>query len=296
VIVGLSESQLETWSAQGKIGQFTDTYQSIRGNLLDSSAPYPVSSCEVFLQGSYGNDTNVYADSDVDVVLKYNGAFYYDLSHMPDQAQASFKSAFPSSAAYGYSEFKIDAAGWVTRLYNGVAPGRKAVFVPANGNRRSADILVALQFRRYYEFNALSSQRYEEGVCFYTNGTRIENFPKQHSANCTEKHQSTNSNFKRMVRVFKNMRNAMIRDGFIAEGVAPSYFIEGMSFNVPNDKFVGSYVDMWIACFNWVVTAERDKLVCANRLHWLVRDDTPTSWPMANFSTFTAAAKKFAER
>ena len=104
--MGVSESELETWSAQGKTGQFTDTYQSISGNLLDSSAPYPVSNCEVFLQGSYGNDTNVYADSDVDVVLKHNGAFYYDLSHMPEQAQASFKSAFPSSAAYGYSEFK----------------------------------------------------------------------------------------------------------------------------------------------------------------------------------------------
>jgi hypothetical protein len=296
VIVGVSESQLETWSAQGKTGQFTDTYQSIRGNLLDSSAPYPVSNCEVFLQGSYGNDTNVYADSDVDVVLKHNGAFYYDLSHMPEQAQASFKSAFPSSAAYGYSEFKTDAVGWVTRLYNGVAPGKKAIFVPASGNRRNADILAALQFRRYYEFTALSSQRYEEGVCFYANGIRIENFPKQHSANCTTKHQSTNSNFKRMVRIFKNMRNAMIRDGFITEGIAPSYFLEGMLFNVPNDKFVGSYVDMWIACFNWMVTAERDKLVCANRLHWLVRDDTPTSWPTANFSTFTAAAKKFWER
>jgi hypothetical protein len=99
-----------------------------------------------------------------------------------------------------------------------------------------------------------------------------------------------------MVRIFKNMRNAMIRDGFITEGIAPSYFLEGMLFNVPNDKFVGSYGDMWIACFNWVVTAERDKLVCANRLHWLVRDDAPTSWPMANFSTFTAAAKKFWKR
>jgi hypothetical protein len=53
----------------------------------------------------------------------------------------------------------------------------KAIFVPASGNRRNADILVALQFRRYYEFTALSSQRYEEGVCFYANGIRIENFP-----------------------------------------------------------------------------------------------------------------------
>jgi hypothetical protein len=171
-------------------------------------------------------------------------------------------------------------------------PGKTAVFVPAKGNRRNADILVTVQFRRYNEFTVAGSERYEEGVCFFSNGVRIENFPKQHSVNCTAKHQATDSNFKRIVRIFKNMRNAMIRDGFIAEGVAPSYFLEGMLYNVPNDKFVGRYVDMWVECFNWVVTAELDKLVCANRLHPLVRDGTPTSWPVANFNAFTVAAKK----
>jgi hypothetical protein len=296
MVVGILETQLETWSAQGKTGQFTDTHRSIRDNLRDSSAPYLVSNCEVFLQGSYANDTNVYADSDVDIVLKHNGAFYYDLSNMSAPAQASFKSAFPTDAEYGYTQFKADAVGWITRLYNGAVPGKKAIYVPGKGNRRNADILVAQQFRRYYEFTAIGTERYEEGLCFYSNGVRIENFPKQHSANCTAKHQATGNNFKLMVRVFKNMRNAMVSDGFFAEGVAPSYFLEGMLYNVPNDKFVGNHIDMWIKCFNWIVTAERDDLVCANSLHWLVRDGTPTSWPVASFNAFTAAAKKYWER
>ena len=47
-----------------------------------------------------------------------------------------------------------------------------------------------------------------------------------------------------MVRVFKNMRNSMIEKKLLADGVAPSYFIEGMLSNVPNDKFTGDYVDM----------------------------------------------------
>jgi hypothetical protein len=50
--VGISERQLETWAQQGKTGQFTDTYKSIRGNLLDGSAPYPAADVDVFLQGS----------------------------------------------------------------------------------------------------------------------------------------------------------------------------------------------------------------------------------------------------
>ena len=31
-----------------------------------------------FLQGSYGNDTNVYADSDVDIVMKLDAIFFKD--------------------------------------------------------------------------------------------------------------------------------------------------------------------------------------------------------------------------
>jgi hypothetical protein len=64
------------------------------------------------------------------------------------------------------------------------------------------------------------------------------------------KHQEI-GNFKHMVRIFKNMRNRMIENGFLAEGIAPSYFIEGMLWNVPKDKFAGTYAEAWVACFNW---------------------------------------------
>lgn len=292
--MGISEAQLETWSAQGKTGQFTDTYNSIRGNLTADSAPYPIGDCEVFLQGSYGNDTNVWGDSDVDIVLKHNGAFYYDISSLGEQQQQAFKAAFPTNAAYGYPKFRADAVRWIETAYDGVQVGKKALFVPGNNARRNADVLICQQFRRYYSF-APGNNGYHEGVAFYVGSQRIENFPKQHSQNCTVKHKATNNNFKRMVRVYKNMRNAMVEKGLLAEGVAPSYFLEGMLYNVVSEKFVGTYSNMWVECFNSTVTADMTKLECANGLHWLVRDGTPTSWPIASFNTFTTAAKKFWE-
>jgi hypothetical protein len=292
--VGISEAQLEIWSAQGKTGQFADTYNSIRSNLLDGSPPYPVKNCEVFLQGSYGNDTNVWADSDVDIVLKHKGAFYYDISNMSEQEQQAFTAAFPTNAEYGYTRFKADAETWIKQLFNGVQVGKKAVFVPGNNNRRNADVLIAEQFRRYYSYGR-GLPGYREGVAFYANGQRIENFPKQHSENCTAKHKATNNNFKHMVRVFKNMRNAMIEKGLLAEGTAPSYFIEGMLYSVANEKFKGTYGNIWVECFNSTVTADKTKLTCANGLNWLVQDGTPTSWPVANFDAFTAAAKNYWE-
>lgn len=290
----IAEEQLETWSAQGPTKQFTDTYQSIRANLLDKSAPYPVTSSEVFLQGSYGNDTNVYGDSDVDVVLKHNGAFYYDISGLTPKEQEYFKGAHSKNADYGYPGFKADAEAWVTRLYNGVRIGKKALFVPGNDGRRDMDVLICQQFRRYTSYD-FGIHNYHEGVAFYSGGNRIENFPKQHSENITAKHQATNSNFKPIVRMFKNMRNSMIGKKLLAEGVAPSYFIEGMLSNVPNDKFSGTYGDMWVACFNWIVAADETKLTTGSGLHWLVRDNTSVCWPSGNFRTFLATLKKFWE-
>jgi hypothetical protein len=260
----------------------------MRGGLLDASAPYPLTDVSMFLQGSYGNDTNVYGDSDVDIVLQHTGAFYYDNSRLTPQDLERFKSIYPKDADYGYTQFKTDAEGWISRLYNGVQVGKKAAFVPGNNNRRNADVLICQNFRRYNS----TYDSYHEGVAFYSGGKRIENFPKQHSANLTAKHQATNSNFKKVVRVFKNMRNSMIEKKLLADGIAPSYFIEGMLSNVPNDKFTGDYGDMWVACFNWIVTTDETKLTTGSGLHWLVRDNDNVCWPSADFHTFTSVLKK----
>lgn len=67
--MAIPEAQLETWSHQGPTPQFTSTYDAIRTVLWDANSPYAARSFNVFLQGSYKNDTNVYGDSDVDIVI-----------------------------------------------------------------------------------------------------------------------------------------------------------------------------------------------------------------------------------
>jgi hypothetical protein len=88
---------------------------------------------------------------------------------------------------------------------------------------------MATQFRRYYSGNW--PLRYATGTCFFasTAGTRIVNYPKQHSANRTTKHQDTNRRFKPMVRVLKNLRNCMIDNGVVEAGLARSYLLEDHS-------------------------------------------------------------------
>ena len=56
----IPESQLETWSHQGSITQSSNTYNTIKNVLEASTTPYAGKNFKVFLQGSYGNDTNIY--------------------------------------------------------------------------------------------------------------------------------------------------------------------------------------------------------------------------------------------
>jgi hypothetical protein len=124
----IAESQLNIWASRGPTAQFTDTYNRICDNLLDVGAPYPRADTDVFLQGSYKNDTNVYGDSDVDIVLCHTGAFYYDLSRLSPDDRRAYEAG--AGVTYGYADFKRDATAYIMRLYNNVNAGKKALYIP----------------------------------------------------------------------------------------------------------------------------------------------------------------------
>ncbi|MGQ7937671.1 nucleotidyltransferase domain-containing protein [Paraburkholderia sp. D1E] len=262
--------------------------------LNDSTSPYYAKDFSIFLQGSYGNDTNVYRDSDVDVVIRLNQTYYANTTSLSPDAKTNYDKAF-SLATYTYADFKTDVVAWLQKKFGvDVKPGKRAIFIKGSGNRRDADVLVCAQHRRYRDASTGVDTLYDEGIIFWaSDGAEIVNFPKQHSENCTTRHQNTNSRFKRMVRVCKNVRNRMIDDKYIANGVAPSYFLEGMLWNIPADKFVQSYEDSFVNTFNWVLNADKTKLACANDLYWLVRDNSNVCWSTANYDAYLAAVKKY---
>ena len=290
--MAIPESQLATWSSLGSVTQSAQTYSTIKLALESQEAAYAGKDYEIFLQGSYGNHTNVYADSDVDVVIKINALFYRDLSRLTPEQTAAYNGSF-KDAEYSLGDFKQGVVAVLSKRFpNDLTVGNKALWLKPSGGRRNADVLVSAQFRRYHEFQNLSKQRYDEGLTFLmSDGARIENFPKQHSANLTQKHQNTKERLKPTIRVFKNMRNHMRANNLLADGVAPSYFIEGMLYNVPDEKFSNSYATTVAACHDWLEQADKTKLVCASYMHWLVRDGERSSWPTENYTKFLAAVR-----
>lgn len=277
--MAIPESQLDTWSHQGSITQSSNTYNSIKATLEATDTPYSAKTYKVFLQGSYGNDTNIYSESDVDIVIRLDDCFQHDLSQLPTKQQDAFKTTH-SNATYTHKDFKSDVLGVLSGKYGkDVDSGEKAIAIAASGSRRKSDVIVAIQFRRYHKFLSISDQSYDEGICFYTNsGTQIANYPKQHSENLTTKHQATSKWFKPMARILKNMRSRLIAEDMLENGVAPSYYLEGLLYNVPNDKFGTSYEDTFVNTINWILEADRSKFVCANEQYYLLFEDSPVTW------------------
>lgn len=289
--MGIPECQLDTWSHQGSITQSSTTYATIKNALEAGGSAYVGKNFKVFLQGSYGNDTNIYSESDVDVVIQLDSTFYHDLESLPQDQKDAFKAAH-SDATYGYDDFKRDVLAQLQAKFGAaIKPGQKAVKIEAHGNRRNADVLIATEFRRYHLFRALEDQDCASGICFFTaSGTRVANYPRQHSEHCTAKHQATNGWFKPMLRILKNLRGKLVDENLIASGIAPSYYIEGLLYNVPNEKFGGSYEDSVVNCINWILKADRSKFVCANEQYYLLRSDPHVTWSSANCDEFLNAA------
>ncbi len=294
--MSIPQSQLETWAKQGSVTQSASTYGSIKNALEHQSATYQNRNFKVFLQGSYGNDTNIYSESDVDVVIRYDGAFFHDLSELPSDQQTLFNSTF-SNGDYSYNDFKNHVKDALDKVFQGdVIPGRKAIKVKANGSRRNVDVVPAFEFRRYFKFNGVSEydQSYDLGICFFDkDGNRIVNYPTKHSDNSTVKHQETNSSFKPLVRIFKNIKTKLVQDGILEKDIAPSYFIEGLLYNVPKEMFRGSYQDMVGNILRWFQnTSDRSNFVCVNKQYYLLHENESICWHPNKMQEFMNAVQE----
>ena len=289
--MSIPESQLETWSHQGSITQSASTYNTIKNALEATGTAYAAKNYKVFLQGSYGNDTNIYAESDVDVVIRLDDVYYSDLSSLSVDDKAAYDAAF-IPATYSYADYKKDVLKALTDKFgNDAKAGEKAIAIAADASRRKADVIAAMQFRRYYKFKATYDQQYEEGICFFNGtGEMIANYPKQHSANLTTEHQASGKQMKPMIRILKNLRSKLVADGDLKASIAPSYYLEGLLYNVPSGNFGTTYQDCFFNAMTWIqAEADKTEFVCANEQYYLLRDGFHTCWPVANGDAFLEA-------
>lgn len=298
--MAIPEEQLDTWSHQGSITNSSTTYNAIKNVLGAATVPYAGRAYEIFLQGSYGNDTNIWTESDIDIVIKLSGAscFHSDLSELTDEEKALWRQAYVD-ATYEYGDFKRDVLKVLSDQYGAdVSVGDKAIAIAARGNRRKADVIVAAEFRRYFRFRSAVDERYTDAICLWNAaGEQIVNYPKQHSTNLTARHQATGQWLKPMVRIMKNLRGRLVADGAVAAGSAPSYFLEGLLYNVPTNQLVSNYSTCLVNALNWLrAQKDRSAFLCANEQYYLLRDNAHECWSPANADAFLNSAASLWQR
>jgi hypothetical protein len=288
----IPEGQLQTWSHQGSIQQSSATYATIKRTLASPGTPYAAQPTKVFLQGSYCNDTNIFAESDIDVVIRYENTYFHDIADLPPLQQGAFNRSW-IAATYKYDDFKRDVVSTLRGAYgNDVTVCDKAISIAASGSRRKADVIASVQFRRYRKFNSYYDQDYVLGLCFFTSsGQQIVNYPEQHSTNLTTRHQLSGNRLKPFVRVLKNLRGVLDQRHTITRAQAPSYFIEGLLYNVPAAQFASTLQQTFSNVFRWLrEEADPSTFVCANEQYYLVRDGDHNCWPLANYERFLNSA------
>lgn len=239
----IPEEQLKTWSKQGPIQSSEITHKSIRKciGMVNWSEDVDY---KTYLQGSYPNRTNIYGNSDVDLVVEFCSLFSYDLSALSQSEKELFDSNH-LDAKYSLIEFKKSVINQLKQYYGDdkVTVGNKAVVVSGNNSSRlDCDLLVCNSYRKYISYTS-NSNNYIEGILFETENDipkkPIINFPKRHLYNGSIKNSSENTNgrFKPVVRILKNIKATMIKKGNIIEGLTPSYFLECLVYNSKDSNF-----------------------------------------------------------
>lgn len=193
---------------------------------------------EIFAQGSYANNTNVRQNSDVDICVMLTSTVF--CNYVDGKTDNDYGYTTGSITYNDYKTYIIDA---LKKKFgdDAVTVGNKSISIEANSYHVNADVVPAFQYRDFKNINSIDPARYVEGIKYFAkDGTEVINYPKDHISNGKQKNNSTNYEYKKLVRIIKHIRNDMVDDGTADGDKITSFLIECLVWNVPNDTITGS--------------------------------------------------------
>ena len=237
------ERTFESWSTAPGVTQQTKSENAERAvrKAIDASTKLGAMDVRVFAQGSYRNRTNVRLESDVDICVCQMDTFISQLDN-----GLTYEDVGIVDSKYTVAEYKNDVEQALKAHFGGgaVTRGKKAFDVHENTYRIDADVVPALEYRWYYRDSSQRVQQVSGVAIFPDAGLRIENYPEQHYTNGVAKNGRTGRRFKDVVRILKRLRNEMNEEGVRSATNMPSFLIESLVWNVPDEGFDrGEYSD-----------------------------------------------------
>ena len=246
------------------------TAQATHGAIKNALQSYdrwpPGFTYEVYLQGSYRNDTNVVGSSDVDVIVECASLPFHDTAALSAFDRWDMQTV-PQDSIDNWTVFRRHVLR-ALRLHFGekaVAEGKHSLKLGRTASHVPADVVPCLRYRQHRSRVVPFFPDHNDGITFWVGPQKrqVISFPKFHYQEGTEKNgtERTDGNYKPSVRAFKNAKEYMVAHGHLGEGVAPSYFLECLLYNVPDRCFSGSRQDRFATILSWLTSANLDAFV-----------------------------------
>ena len=267
----ISESVLNQWSHHHAATASVQAHTAIRDALARHNLPVH----EMFLQGSYKNDTNLRRNSDVDLVVQLNARLRPGVAALIGSQRQSSDS---HEAAYErWRSFRrLVLAALREKFGDAVSTGRKSLKVARGPIPAAMDVVVTLKCGNGTALYIPDEHRW------------AVSFPQQHHSKGASKERGTTGRYKRATRMFKAARNHLIESNALADGTAPSYFVECLVYNVPNTLFKSSLAQTYMEAVNWLSTAMLGDFKCQNQLADLF-GESRDQWSVDKAPTFVRA-------
>lgn len=280
------ESTFSAWAqgpSQTEKDKCENAERAVR-KAIDASPNLSQYNLTVFAQGSYRNRTNIRLESDVDICIRSNDVFFYDIP--TDCSKEGFNISDPPYAFRDYKN-EIEQALCSYFDWSSVTRGNKAFDVHENTYRVDADVVPTFEYRWYQ--NPSNPYEYESGTSFNSDyGSLIINWPDQNYDNGVSKNTRTNKRYKRLIRIFKNLRNRMKDDGIPEARNIPSWLIECLLWNAVDGCFsTGNYTSDVRACIGELHEPTQTEAACSewgevNEFKYLFRGNQPWTRIQAN--------------
>ena len=233
---------------------------------------------KLLVQGSYANNTNVRASSDVDVAVIQEDVFYTEYRSGIAKEDYGF-----TSSNYSARQYKKDIYDDLTNYFGSgnVLWNNKCLSIEGNGYRADSDAVPARRNRDYTSDYRRDTENYISGICIVPDlGDPVINYPEQHIENGRNKNNATNSYYKKNVRILKKIRYLMKDNGIISADKVSSFMLESLLWNIPNNIFIAdeNYLDRFKRIINYIKANNNwNTYKEANGIKALCKDETEKS-------------------
>lgn len=292
--MGFSEEFVQNATAEVTSRSMQDDYNYIQKVLKQALvnaariAPYfDPKDAVIYLQGCYACKTNTKFQSKIEVIVELTKTREYDYESMTNADMKMRDNFFIDFEHYfDVKHFKDVLADALTQtLRINVNMGTTTIMIPAFGTLQHAiDVFPCFKYKYFRpEGGSMRSklvydQKLEEHFLMFTN---------LHTVNGDLKDTMTQGNFKRMVRLFKNLVAISARENNMIHPVR-GYYVECLLYNVPNEMYFaqdGKLLSVFLKVINWLNFANLDEFVCQNQI-WSL-------WGNADGFWYQGAARQF---